>query len=269
MFGKRGGQTVEGVTVLSTSVNNPQNSDFTEVSVNYEDCQSKADKIFSEYPNLVNCSLGSVDSLTIPMRIDTKNNSPVFSKVRPLHGKKREQIEAELNKWLNEGIITPVTEEVRWASPIHAVPKQDGSWRVCGDFKLLNSLTSFDKYPLPNLRNFNSKMAGCKLFSKIDLKRAYHQIPIVEEDQIKTTINTTLGLFKFLRIPFGLKNAGAVFQRNIDLILRPLSAFVFIYMDDVVVFSRTCDDHLKHLQKLFQVLSNHNILVNKEKCFFS
>ena len=160
----------------------------------HDSIKNQAMKLFDEYPNLFNCSLGSVTSLTIPFRVETENNPPVFQKVRPLHGKKREEVENELKTWLNEGIIEPVHEEVQWASPIHAVPKED-SWRVCGDFRLLNAATKTDKYPLPNLSTFNSKMNGCKFFAKIDLKRAYHQIPIVQQDQIKTTINTTLGLF--------------------------------------------------------------------------
>ena len=230
--------------------------------------QKQSMELFAEFPNLYDCSLGSVTSLTIPFRVETSTNPPVFQKVRPLHGKKREDVELELKKWLREGIIEPVSEEVHWASPIHAVPKGE-SWRVCGDFRLLNAATKTDKYPLPNLSSFNGKMSGCKFFSKIDLKRAYHQIPIIPEDQIKTTINTTLGLFKFKRIPFGLKNAGACFQRNINLILRDFAEFSYVYMDDVIVFSRTSRDHLHHLKLLFQCLSKHRILVNKDKCVFA
>ena len=123
---------------------------------------------------------------------------------------------------MDEGIIVPAIGEITWASPIHSVRKADGSWRVCGDFRLLNNRTSTDSYPLPNLTYFNERMSGAKVFSKLDLKRAYHQIAVNEKDQYKTVINTTAGLFKFKKVPFGLKNAGAIFQKNIDQILRPL-----------------------------------------------
>ena len=102
-----------------------------------------------------------------------------------------------------------VDEEVHWASPLHAIRKKDGTWRVCGDFRRLNAITKSDKFPLPTVTDFNANMAGCRIFSKLDLRRAYHQVPVANKDQEKTTINTTIGLFKFLRSPFGLKNAGS------------------------------------------------------------
>ena len=92
---------------------------------------------------------------------------------------KKNKIETEIRKWESEGIIERVNEPVLWASPIHSVKKKDGTWRVCGDFRRLNNITKLDKYPLPSLTDFNSKMSGCKIFSKVDLKRAYHQVEIV------------------------------------------------------------------------------------------
>ena len=122
---------------------------------------------------------------------------------------------------------------------------------------------------MPTLSTFNARMSGCKYFSKVDLRRAYHQIPVHPEHQIKSTINTTLGLFKFKRMPYGLKNAGACFQRNINLILNHLNSFSYVYMDDVIIFSQTPEEHIDHLKELFQTLSKHRILVNMEKCIFA
>jgi len=202
-----------------------------------------------------------------PLTIDTGSAKPVFSKARPLYGEKRAQVEAELTKWEAEGIIVRVDDDVQWASPLHAVKKKDGTWRVCGDFRRLNAITKPDKYPLPSLTSFNENMADCIIFSRIDLRRAYHQCPIAENDQIKTTINSTLGLFKFVRSPYGLKNAGVRFQKNIHKILRRYK-FAFTYMDDIIVASRNAAEHLKHLRIIFQALANNNILINEGKCEF-
>ena len=113
-------------------------------------------------------------------------------------------------QWESEGIVRKVRNLQAWASPVHAVKKSDGSWRVCRDFRSLNLVTKFDRFPLPSLMSFNAKMAGAKLFSKVDLRRAYHQV--LDRHKTTTTINTTVGLFEFVRMPFDLRNAGAQFQ---------------------------------------------------------
>ena len=134
--------------------------------------------LLAKFPSLTSTSLGSVTPLMSPLRIDTGDSQPVFSKCRPLHGDKKLAVEAEILKWEADGIIERISSEVEWASPVHAVRKKSGEWRVCGDFRRLNTLTRMDKYPLPSLVSFNAKMAGCSVFSKVDLKRAYHQVPV-------------------------------------------------------------------------------------------
>ena len=136
---------------------------------------------------------------------------------------------------------------------------------MCGDFRRLNAITRLDRYPLPNLNSFNEEMAGCVIFSKIDLKSAYHQVEVELDDQEKTTINTTLGLFKFLRMPFGLKNAGQCFQRNVNIVLDGIPR-IFVYMDDVIIASRNEKEHIEDLQRVLQRLQQFNLLINKDKC---
>ncbi len=99
-----------------------------------------------------------------------------------------------------------------WASPLHLVPKKDGSWRPCGDYRRLNAVTIPDRYPLPNMQSLNDRMAGCTVFSKIDLVKAYHQIPIAEEDIPNTAIATPFGLWEFLFMAFGLRNTAQALQ---------------------------------------------------------
>ena len=147
------------------------------------------------------------------------------------------------------------------------VKKADGSWRPCGDFRLLNGVTIPDAYPLPNMMDFAVKAAGCKIFSKIDLRKGYHQIPMHPADIQKTAITTPFGSFEFLRMPFGLMNAGATFQRKIDRATADLEA-VFGYLDDLEVASKNKQEHARHLRELFLRLREHGLVINLEKCVF-
>jgi hypothetical protein len=191
---------------------------------------------------------------------------PATAKFRRLDPACLAAAKREFQTMLEEGIIRRSSSQ--WSSPLHMVQKKDGSWRPCGDYRQLNLQTVEDKYPLPNMADLAARLDGCRVSSKLDLRKGYLQVPLAASDIAKTAIITPFGLFEFTRMPFGLRNAGMTFQRLMDLILGSLP-FAFVYLDDILVASTDEAAHWRHLEAVFSALQQNGLVINPDKCLLA
>ena len=201
-----------------------------------------------------------------PMKIITTGN-PIYQRPYRAPLNKRDEISKAIDDMLKAGVIKPSSSP--WASPVTLVPKGEG-WRFCVDYRKINQVTKRDRYPVPRIDEIFDLLQGNSVFSTLDLKNGYHQLSIDPIDTEKTAFVCHKGQFEFLRVPFGLANAPAQFQRTMDHIFRDLlGVCVLVYIDDIIVYSPDVQSHTRHLKQVFECLKQANLRLKPSKCHFA
>jgi len=178
-----------------------------------------------------------------------------------------ELLEKQIEELLEKQFIRPSASP--WGAPILLVKKKDGSSRLCVDYRQLNKLTIRNKYPLPRIDDLLDQLKGAGLFSKIDLRLGYHQILVRPEDVQKTAFRSRYGHYEYVVMPFGVTNAPAVFMDYMNRIFRPwLDKFVGVFIDDILIYSRTREEHADHLRVVLKILRDHQLYGKLSKCEF-
>jgi hypothetical protein len=180
---------------------------------------------------------------------------------------KADQIRKELDQMIKMGVIEESNSP--WSSPVVLIPKPDGSIRFCIDYRRVNDITQPDAFPLPRIEDLIDKIGKAKYLTKIDLSRGYWQVPMDEEAIPISAFVTPHGQFQWKFMPFGLRNAPGTFQRLVKQVLTGLEMFTGAYLDDIVIFSNSWHEHLKHIQMVFDRIRKAGLTLKKAKCVFA
>ncbi|XP_050352242.1 uncharacterized protein K02A2.6-like [Nymphalis io] len=261
----RNQRLVDGVTTLAVALPKQRSTEtISSVRTTLED--TSYHRLLREFPEITRpAGKPYITKHSTVHHIRTTDGPPVSSRPRRLDPERLKIAKQEFDEMLQSG--TARRSDSPWSSPLHLTKKKNDGWRPCGDYRALNARTIPDKYPIRHLHDFTCQLTGSTVFSTIDLVKAYHQIPVYEDDIPKTAIATPFGLYEFPFMTFGLRNAAQTFQRFMDEVLRGLD-FCYGYLDDILVFSSSSTLHQEHLKLLFQRLAEYGVLINTNKCTF-
>lgn len=255
-------QSTPQLIIPECSVHHEGNSTPTtphEISLLMEQYQS----IFDEPRLLPPARLG------FDHKIPLKEGTPAVN-LRPYRYSiiQKDIVDNLVGEMLKQGIIQHSNSP--FASPTVLVRKKDGSWRLCVDYRRLNHYTVKDRFPIPLIEDLMDELGGAAIFSMLDLRSGYHQVRMDLGEEHKTSFKTHCGHFEYLVMPFGLANAPATFQALMNHVFHTfLRKFVIIFFDDILVYSKTFDEHVEHLSLIFDTIKTEQLYLNRSKCQFA
>ena len=231
--------------------------------------QQQLNELFKEYIDVFSQGDEDLGNTSLLKHGIETHGPPLRQPYRRQNPAVRREEMTQVQQMLSSNVIRPSNSP--WASPVVMVRKKDGSLRFCVDFRQLNAATVKDAHPLPRIDDLLDALHGAKWFSTLDLKSGYWQVPIAEQDKEKTAFRTSSGqLFEFNQVPFGLCNAPATFSRLMDRVLAGLYwETCLFYLDDIIVFSSTWEEHLARLREVFERLRHAKLKLGAAKCTFA
>lgn len=239
--------------------------DLTEVELPVGYIGEQLRNVLTQYPTVFSGQVGRTRIVEHEIRLN--DPKPVALNPYPYTKDKRAKINDTVKEMEEQGFVEPSISP--WAAPVVLATKKDGTHRFCVDYRRLNLQTEPDAYPMPNLHELIRTMGGAEVFSTLDLKSGYWQVSLSPEARPLTAFRTDNGLYQFRVMPFGLRNSPATFCRLVDEVFRGyVGQFVRVYLDDIVVFSKTNKDHLYHLHKVLERLAKFGLTCQPKKCKF-
>lgn len=224
--------------------------------------------ILVRYAAVFDTSSPTTIRTSVKHTIEVENVRPIVQRPYRRTNEQEQLIDEMCEEFHRNKIIRP--SQSSWASPVVLQKKKDGSWRFCIDYRRLNEVTRKDKYPLPRIQEIFDALADAKYFSKLDFKGGYHQVSIDERDRSKTAFVTRNHLWEYNVMPQGICNGPPTFQRIVNRLLGRLQwQFVLGYIDDIIIYSKTIDEHLNHVDQILSLLYNANFRLNANKCLFA
>ncbi|CAF1367651.1 unnamed protein product [Didymodactylos carnosus] len=262
------GMRANGINAIeSTSVNDKVQQEILKLidHIKDKDQHHKLKSLLYQFQKTFDTSQYTTAKTIIMHAIETYPHTPPVSKCYPSNPTSIEEMREIVNKLLEAGLVRK--SKSPYAAPALLTRKKDNTWRLVVDYKKLNAVTIKDNHPLPNMETTIQTLGGgYNYFTKLDLKSGFWQVPIAEKDRHKTAFTTPFGLYEWNVLPQGLRNAPPTFQRIMNQALLSCTKFALVYLDDIMVYSKTYEEHLYHVQQVLHALKLHNLTLNPSKC---